>query len=227
MCHPPWIKLDWNHHQSKNKELNCTQSSRQRPTCTWVAFYSSGNININLLSLSLLIVAFLRPIRDTHCVSQSRTRGGMKTWNITSVWRRAGDLESESDDLISIFHEMSSRPGGRMSSYGTSWYRDFSCILQDFLRRITQPFLSPQITLIPATRLPMVFYSVSFKTSCWRIFVGIICATGDWWPVPGACSLSQLWRPLVPVHGLYHTPPPGTGCTVQYTVLCSLLFTRQ
>lgn len=121
VCHPPcWIKLDWNHHQSKNKELNCTQSSRQRPTCTWVAFYSSGNININLLSLSLLIVAFLRPIRDTHCVSQSRTRGGMKTWNITSVWRRAGDLESESDDLISIFHEMSSRPGGRMSSYGTS-----------------------------------------------------------------------------------------------------------
>ena len=129
VCHPPWwqpwIKLDWNHHQSKNKELNCTQSSRQRPTCTWASFYSSGNININLL----LVTSYCRipPAHPWHTLCLQIK---------DSVWHEVleyylslasggaaltGDLESESDDLISIFHEMSSGPGARMSSYGTSW----------------------------------------------------------------------------------------------------------
>ena len=59
--------------------------------------------------MSLLIVAFLGPIRDTHCVSVSKSRWHEAFRYYLGVTRAAaltGDLES-GPDLISIFHKMS------------------------------------------------------------------------------------------------------------------------
>lgn len=60
--------------------------------------------------MSLLIVAFLGPNRDTHCVSVSKSRWHAAFRYYLSVTQAAaalsGDLES-GPDLISIFHEMS------------------------------------------------------------------------------------------------------------------------
>ena len=170
----------------------------------------------------------------THIVSPYQ--GLVTSVNITSVWAALTVTWSQALVIwfLSSMRWVEQRPGARMSSYGTSWYRDFSSfILQDFSRSsLSTPSSSssPAITFVPTALLPMhLFYWVSFwrpqllKDLCWdypRYWRLVTCA----WSASALETTGAITHAL---HGLYSAPPPGTGCTVQYTVLCSLLLTRQ
>ena len=181
--------------------------------------------------MSLLIVAFLRPIRDMHCVSKSRTRWLEAFRYYLSVTQADccsshGDLESEPDDLISIFHEMS---GG-----GGTWTRGKDVVLWSQLMTrflLHSPRFLKKITKLLSSQnhfYPNCSSTTTFVAPClWGTFVegsllrlSALLRPGDLWLVPG---LSLLWRPLATLHGLYCAATwHRLYCAVHCTVLSTL-----
>ena len=153
----------------------------------------------------------------THIVSPYQ--GLVTSVNITSVW--AALTVTRSQDLViwflSSMRWVEQRPGARMSSYGTSWYRDFSSfILQDFSRSSlsTPSSSSPAITsIIPTALLPMpFFYWVSF----WRPqLLKDLC-----WDYP------RYWRLVTCAWSLSALETTGAITCITWSVQCSTTWHR-
>ena len=140
VCHPPslsGLKLDWNHqHTEQGTKLHSkletkTKEYLERLLQLWQYKHKPSPCHFLLLHSSDLTV--------THIVSLSPNHGGMQPSDITSVSLRRLQLSRVLWSQALIWFLSSMRwaeeepgPGARMSSYGPSWWQDFSCILQDF-----------------------------------------------------------------------------------------------